>query len=339
MTRALRGLATGIGSLPFTDAGEAVEAVVRACPALPFWPQLPTRTPLEGMLAQFMQQLPATAEDLETFYEHLIAHDVGYFKITQDRAQGLYAFRDALRNNPAWLPPIQFLKCHITGPFTAAAGMKGQDGKAYLHDPTFLQALLKGLAMKALWQIDFLKEFKKPFIVFIDEPYLGCFGSAYTPLNREDAVAGLLELTGSLHSDTVLTGVHCCGNTDWSILTDVSTLDIINFDAFSFSEEFLLYAEDIKRFIARGGILCWGIVPTQEPLEGITALNLAGKIMAKVIRLERKGVDKRALLEQMLVSPACGLGTMAAADAHKTLQLLQETSRVLQEEVYKYEGI
>ena len=32
---------TGIGSLPATDAGEAIASVFADCPDLPYWPQLP----------------------------------------------------------------------------------------------------------------------------------------------------------------------------------------------------------------------------------------------------------------------------------------------------------
>jgi hypothetical protein len=116
---------------------------------------------------------------------------------------------------------------------------------------------------------------------FFDEPYLGCFGSAYTPINREDVVVGLTELTQEIKSDGVLTGIHCCGNTDWSIFTEIQSLDIISFDAFDFLERFLLYAENIREFLGRKGIICWGIVPTQnfsgkETPQLLTEKNYAG---------------------------------------------------------------
>lgn len=54
----LSGLATGIGSLPHTDAEEAVDLVLKYCPQVPFWPQLPRRDAREGMIAQFSEGLP-----------------------------------------------------------------------------------------------------------------------------------------------------------------------------------------------------------------------------------------------------------------------------------------
>ena len=50
------GLATGIGSLPFRDAAEAAELVLRVHPDLPCVPQL--GVPREGVVAQWAGVLP-----------------------------------------------------------------------------------------------------------------------------------------------------------------------------------------------------------------------------------------------------------------------------------------
>ena len=47
------GMATAIGSLPHRDAGAAAALVLRCLPELPAAPQLPMRTPLEGVVAQW----------------------------------------------------------------------------------------------------------------------------------------------------------------------------------------------------------------------------------------------------------------------------------------------
>src|SRR5436190_24293461 len=52
------GLATGIGSLPHHDPTAAAASVMRWLPRFPAAPQLPSRTPLEGMIAQSVRALP-----------------------------------------------------------------------------------------------------------------------------------------------------------------------------------------------------------------------------------------------------------------------------------------
>ena len=162
--------------------------------------------------------------------------------------------------------------------------------------------------------------------MFIDEPFLSAFGSAYTPINRDDVIKGLWEFTSSLKSQDCLIGIHCCGNTDWSIFTDIDSIDIISFDAFSFQDKFLLYSDNLKGFFKKGGIICWGVVPTQEFSGNETPEFLAGKLMSGINTLVKKGLDKDLLLEQMFISPSCGLGTLDTAKSEKILKLLSQTS-------------
>jgi methionine synthase II (cobalamin-independent) len=334
----LQGLACGIGSLPLIDAQKAVDLVLRYLPQIPFWPQLPKSSPQEGMLVQFSENLPGLKikgsdlifsaqdkeKDLEVFYERFIRQELEYFKISPDFAAGLYAF--AQRLSGLDLSGIEFIKCQVTGPFTFCSGITQEDGKTILHDEILRQAMVKGLGMKALWQLEYFKKFGKPMIVFFDEPYLTGVGSAYTPVNRAEVIEVYAELVDSLKSSGCLIGIHCCGNTDWSMLCDAG-VDIINFDAFNFQERFVLYADSLNRFLGKGGLICWGIVPTQEFSPKQDPEFLAQKIKFGLDALVKKGIDRQLLLERLLISPACGLGTLSEGNAEGILSLLNQTSQ------------
>ena len=54
----IKGLATGIGSLPHTDSDKALDLIFKYTPQVPFWPQLPKRDKREGMVIQYSQGLP-----------------------------------------------------------------------------------------------------------------------------------------------------------------------------------------------------------------------------------------------------------------------------------------
>lgn len=342
----LKGLATGIGSLPYTEVNPALDLIFKYCPRIPFWPQLPKRNFREGMIVQFSEGVPClkiTGEnlvfnpadkekELEICYDRIIAEDMEYFKISPGLASGLYEFLGRLENSgSAVLKNINFIKCHVTGPFTYAAGINDESGVSLLHDDVFMQAILKVITMKALWQINLFKKFGKKIIIFFDEPYLGCFGSAFTPINREDVLKGLSELTSAIKSKDVLTGIHCCGNTDWSLFTDVEGMDIINFDAFAFFDRLALYCDHLKAFFRRGGILCWGIVPTNELNIGQTPGSLAGKIQQSVNILVNKGLSKELIVNNLLISPACGLGTLSIDESEKIFRMLSETSSFIRQ--------
>ncbi|MFA5145567.1 MAG: methionine synthase [Candidatus Omnitrophota bacterium] len=339
----LKGLAMGIGSLPHKDADSAINLIFKYLPEIPFWPQLPKRDIREGMIAQFSENFPflkvdkdglnfsmldAKDKELEAFYEKIIANDIDHFKISQEYALGLHKFYQRLEN----LGPLgdtKFIKCQVTGPFTFASSIKDDLGNPLLHDEVLLQVVLKGLIMKANWQINMFRKFGKKMIMFFDEPYLSSFGSAYTPVNREDVVRVLSELTEAVKSPDVLLGVHCCGNTDWSIFMDVPKIDIISFDAFDFLDRLVLYSDNLKDFLGRGGILCWGIVPTQLFTGEETAELLIRKIRDGIFRLKDRGLEENLLLENMLLSSSCGLGTFTPEKSEKVFKLLAEVSSLM----------
>jgi methionine synthase II (cobalamin-independent) len=337
----LKGLATGIGSLPHKEAQAALDLIFKYSPQIPFWPQLPKRDLREGMVAQFIENLPciefakgglvfnAANKDkkLERFYEQIIGNDIDYFKISPDYAIGLDEFYKRLAHSD--LRVREFIKCQITGPFTFAASLKDEKGVALLHDAVFMEVITKGLMMKALWQIKLFKKFGKKIIIFVDEPYLGCLGSAYTPINRQDVVKGLSELTEGIKSEDVLVGVHCCGNTDWSIFTEIKTIDIISFDAFGFLDKLVLYGDSLKGFFKREGILCWGIVPTQDFTGKETKEILLERIKQGITGLIKKGVDKDLIAQNLLLSPSCGLGTLDVEKSSAIFKLLNEISSLV----------
>jgi hypothetical protein len=106
----------------------------------------------------------------------------------------------------------------------------------------------------------------------------------------------------------------------------VKSIDIISFDAFDFLERFILYADNLKGFFKRAGILCWGIVPTQLFTGIETPDFLIRKIKDGINKLVSKGIEEALLSEKLLLSPSCGLGTFTPEKAEKVFKLLSETS-------------
>jgi hypothetical protein len=333
---------TGIGSLPLKDPNAACSLSIRSFD-IPLWPQLPRRSFLEGTVAQFSEKIPGITCDkdslrfdpakkdaqLEGFYERVIARDADYFAPSAAYAQGLHSFLTLLQKKSVTAP---FVKGHITGPFTFAGAVKDPQGKALLSDPVMVEAVTSALSLKALWQIRQFKKAGKEPVIFIDEPYLGCFGSAYTPLSGSQVTAILSQLIeGIRQEDNALLGIHCCGNTDWGLLLNLD-IDIISFDAFGFLDRFLLYEKEIKAFFKKGKTVAWGVVPTVSPERSSTTPDQLIQLFEKRVleALHRKGIDRVQLLEQSLLTPSCGLGdfdvSRSTAEVDTTLGLLRQVS-------------
>jgi hypothetical protein len=335
--------ATCIGSVPFQDIEGTCRDILEHLPFMPFWPQFVKRTHLEDMIIQFSEGLPLlkiikekrslvisktddAASELVAFYEHFLAQDTEHFAIGRDYAPGLYTLLEIMDQDAIQSP---WIKGQTVGPVTFAAAVTDVNGNSILHNPELLEAMTQGLAIKALWQVHKLASSGKKTVIFLDEPYLSGFGSAFTPIQRRAVVDLLSTIIRYLkdNSDTLI-GIHCCGNTDWSMIAEAGP-DIISFDAFEYMDYFLLYPDDIARFLKKGGTVAWGIVPTANFTGNESVEDLLNKLEAGLNRVYDWGIDPAMLAERSILTPACGMGTMTPAAAKKGADLLSDLSERL----------
>jgi methionine synthase II (cobalamin-independent) len=346
-----RCLGTGIGSLPLTDPPKACELIRKIFPEIPFWPQLPKLGFLEQMVPQYAEAFPGVIvdgtkervfveadralEELEAFYEKEMAGDTAYFGLSPEYAAGFLPFLEELRKDSP--PGLVCTKGHVTGPITFGFTVKNEQGVAIFYDPNLQDAVCRLIAMKALYQIELLREFKAPTIIFMDEPYMAAFGTTGMNVGREDVIRSLNMVVERIEGGGGIAGVHCCGNTDWSLLFETA-VSIVNFDAYDFMDKMALYPEQISTFLERGGNLAWGIVPTSEAVRSESAETLTERFERGLEKLVSLGVDRRRLLSQCLITPACGLGSLSEEDARRALSLVRELSTHLRQQYHGQEG-
>ena len=107
-------------------------------------------------------------------------------------------------------------------------------------------------------------------------------------------------------------------------------MDIINFDAWSFWERFVLYRDALVDFLDRGGILAWGIVPTAEFSGTETLEIIMTRLEGEMEELARQGLSRKKLYAQSLLTPSCGMGLLKEEQAEKMLSLLGKLSEQMQ---------
>lgn len=340
-------MATAIGSLPHADARAALDLIFKRIPQVPCWPQLPKRAPAEDMIPQFIEGLPGVVwlaaerrfffnteapvfdEGIVHFYERYLAvNDEKDMKLLEDFAispkhsAGFYAFQERL-----WLMDdlsgIKCLKGQVTGPVTFGLGLPDQTGKASFYSEQLRDIIVKQAAMKAIWQIEKLREFGKKTIIFLDEPALSSFGSsAMIGVSRENVIEALTEVIEAVHSYDGLAGIHCCGNTDWSMILE-TPVDILSLDAYLYGDTLFLYPEELTEFIRRGGTIAWGIVPTSETAAKETAEALVFKYESHIKHLADHGISEETARVASMFTPSCGTGTMSQAQAEAVFDMLQ----------------
>lgn len=340
------GRATLIGSLPVSDYAEALELIMAHTPHIPLWPQLPSN-PLERMMNQFIEGLPGVvesdgktyfdlsgpdfeAEQLAFYEEYLAAADnpastlTSRFRVSEARARGLYDLKKIASHHPQ----IMALKGQITGPFTLLTGLADQDHRLGYYNDSFREMAVKALAMKGAWQVEFLKDLQVPVLVFIDEPALAGLGSsAFISIAKDDIAQDLGEVIGAIKQSGGLAGIHVCANTDWNFLLGLE-LDILSFDAHGFFDRLITCKEQIHAFLARGGVLAWGIVPTADiaSIMAESAESLVALWEKQTDQLVGGAWDKTAILAQSMITPSCGTGAITLEAARKVLALTRDVS-------------
>jgi len=327
MTFTANARATGIGSLPHTDAAEAVQAVFGACPDLPYWPQLPNASPDEGMNEQALVGLPGLRREGnrlrlvqdDAFFEGverlLAAFDAGddtVAALPPEAARGLEPFLAEVRRRGC--PEA---KGQVAGPVTVGMAVLADDGNPILYNDVLRDVLTKFLNLRVRWQARRIAEAGARPVIFVDEPFLASFGTPFFGWDRAQVQATLSAVTDGAET----AGSHCCSNTDWSIFL-AGPVRAVSFDAYEFADNFLVYRDDLRAFLEGGGTIAWGIVPTDpEALAEETVDSLYAKMGDRLARVEALGFSRGEVLRQSLITPACGLGTRPQEAADRALAL------------------
>ncbi|MFO7963279.1 MAG: hypothetical protein R6U50_05100 [Desulfobacterales bacterium] len=339
-----------IGSLPVDSHETANRWVWQYSPAIPLWIQLPANR-AEDMILQFLPGMPglvnedgrvyvdtqgkAFDDELVAFYEEYLSvteenadFDTSRFALSAESAPGFYIFLESLEKRAH---PPEAVKGQVTGPITLCTSVTDQEKTAVFYHDQLRDAAVKLISLKARWQVRRLSGFGVPVILFIDEPSLAGFGSSeFTSISKDQVKACLEEVIDAVHAEGGLAGVHVCANTDWSLILETS-VDIVNFDAYSYFDRFILYSDPIKHFLRTGRILAWGIVPTfpVSSMETESAQSLLAKLTEQMNEIQDLGIDRSGVLAQSLITPSCGAGSLNPAQAVKVLQLTQAVSEVM----------
>ncbi|MBW2591920.1 MAG: hypothetical protein JRE58_02765 [Deltaproteobacteria bacterium] len=342
-----------IGSLPLKDHEQALRLVFEYTPDIPLWVQLPAYKE-ERMIAQFLPGMPGVTveedrvfidtegdlfnDDILKFYEEYMAVTEGEvdidntrFAMRPDTAPGFFMLLEHLEAGNA--SPVA-LKGQISGPVTFGIGLTDREGRAVFYNEQTKDVMVKLLALKAGWQVGKLAAAGLPVILFLDEPAMARFGSSeMISISREEITACLSEVIDAVHYKGGIAGIHVCANTDWSLILE-SAFDIVNFDAYSYFDRFILYADQIKKFFRNGGIIAWGIVPTSLPedIERETTASLLKRWQEQMSQMEKMGIDRSILLRQSLITPSCGTGTLSPAHAERVLELTAGLSRAIRDQ-------
>ena len=329
--------------MPHVDVARACQVVLDNLPEAPVLPSLQNLYPqvysinggyrdARGMACLkvneadgkmfFDTSSSSVTEELTKFYQSYLADDLTPFGLRLETAYGQLAMLKQLElQRPSW----KLVQFSIYGPITFGLQVTDEKGKPIFYNETFRDIVIKSLIMLTRWYEKRLEEVVPniPTLVLWGEPSLQQYGSFLVPISKELIIACLNELKSGTNS---LNCVHCCANTDWSIVME-SKVDAISFDAYNFPDNLCLYASEVGRFLDRGGMLAWGIVPnTEEEITSETANSLVERLEAAIDCLVKKGINKQTILEASFIQPSCNTIGVSPEACERILTTIREVS-------------
>lgn len=349
-----RFLATGVGSVPHSEFGAALDFIWESIPNAPHWPQLPRLGAESSFVGQYLRPLIETGviegfatprfqveatdwrERLARFYELYLQAESGEeeaieaFGFTAEGGIGFEAFCKDLDQRDTH--GVLLLKGQLSGPLTVGMQITDSNRRSCYYDETQRELLVKALAMHAEWQTRRLRRLGFPVLVSIDEPGLYAYGaSTHVTLERETLIANLNEIADGILRQGGIPGAHVCAGMDWTLLFD-SKIQVINFDAYEYMTSMMVLAGPVQDFLERGGILSWGIVPTSPQAFKETVESLYERLEENIRELVKRGVDETRLREQSMLTPSCGTGTLELDLAERIYSLLYELAQKMKEQ-------
>ena len=331
-------LTTAMAVMPHRDVDRALDTALSL--DIPFWPQLPLVNYHEDMYVQASENFPGIVLDLEkrtlgfssekfmAELEEALARfdEPRFFDISPEYSVVYHKFLELDLSGRA------AVRGQLEGPISFGLNVKDENDRPILFDDTVRLFMLEFMAKRVEVQLARLKEKNPDAFMFVDEPGLQFLFSALSGYPDTAAKGDLDMFFGLIPRPR---GIHLCGNPDWDFLLNLD-LDILSLDVYSNGEVFSNYAKSIRRFLDRGGVLVWGLVPTNtEPFEKEDRKALETRLLDIWAALDRKGLDRGFLLSRSLLSPAtcCLVNQDGEKTVEKAFAMVRELSARLREKL------
>ncbi|MDP2797118.1 MAG: hypothetical protein Q8N94_06385 [Methanoregula sp.] len=325
--------ATGVGALPHKDPIEACRDVLEIFPSVPYIPTLPDRGQLESIVYNDSEQLPGRMiRDDRLLFDSTTDHTAAIEQVYMDYVEKNFAsyalhrdyasaFTEMMSHD---LTNVSILKYQVTGPVTFGMQVVDADKRPIYYDTQLADVLAKMLALKARWCESEMKDKTgvKETLIVLNEPYLASLGSSVVPVDKETVRSGWEDI--ALLAEGGL-GIHCCSNTDWEFVLMLNP-SVVSIDAYATAKEFLLYPDTITGYMERGGVVAWGIVPSDSR---IFATETTESLYRKYLDIRTQlctHMPEQLFDAQSLITPSCGIRFADRNSARDIMQAAAEIS-------------
>lgn len=323
---ALSGAASGVGSMPGTDARETARTVTGSLELLPHLPELPARGPGADMIgrgAGLLVELFAQVEPSGWRFADRPGRD------SRRARSWLGEDLDALEEfTQGYRGP---LKLQAVGPWTLAASVELRHGEKALADPGACRdiagSLTEGLR-RHLAEVRTRVPGAEP-VLQLDEPSLSAVlagsvktASGFQRLRAVDRQVAEETLRSVVRALDVPVVVHSCAPGVPIPLLRRAGVAGVSLD-FSFLTE--RDDDDLGEAVEGGTVILAGVVPSTDT--GLS--DPAGSVQGVRTLWRRLGLDPELLGRRVLVTPTCGLAGASPDYAKRALSLSVKAAQSL----------
>lgn len=332
---------TAMGIMPHNNVARALDLALSL--DIPFYPQLPNLSFYEDMYVQTSQNFPGIVLDSDSkkisfdttrFEKELIDYsrkmtEPETFALSRDYSVAYHQFlaRD-LKNYSA-------IRGQINGPVSFGFRVTDQNSRPIIYNEGVRALLFDFIQRKVNHQYHQLKEKNQNAFVWLDEPGLGW---VFSGLSGYNDVQAKQDYHGFLSGFDGPRALHLCASVNLSYLLALG-VGLLSFDAYQMGLMPKGYAGEIADFIRGGGIICWGIVPTDsENLSKETPETLA-RLLASYWQVvsANTGLSTKQIAEQSLIAPArcClkNIGRVGASEDKATCDTGESADLITEEQL------
>jgi hypothetical protein len=313
------GAVCGVGSLPHRDAAAAAAFAIGEFDIATI-PTLPTRSPAETMIAQAVVGVPGVS-----------LGQYGSFAVdpsckTDDMPVKTDLAHDAFAGVRAFLelaPKVRLdgapVKWQFVGPVTLGVALRRAGLESDAAFSLAVRAVRSHLSVLSSAITDVLPS--SPQLVMLDEPWLDQLMAPDFPIPPDEAI-DLMSSGMAALAQTATVGIHCCSRSDIATML-ASGPEVISVPV---SDDLVDWAGYIARFVAEGGVIAWGAVPTEGPV-GASADRHWRTLSDLWCSLVQRGCDPVTLRRQSMITPSCGLATHSVSVARRLARQTSDVSK------------
>lgn len=287
----------------------------------------------ENGRAYFDTEQPNWTEKTTAFFDVYLKVQNGetdllnFFGFPVRSASGFHSFvRNFKSDGPG---PARYVKGQLAGPLTTGLSLTDEKMTASFYNTELREIVVRNLELHARWQSRLLASLGVRPIIFIDEPSLYAYGqAAFITLTREEIIGAIDPICDAVRAEGGIPGIHVCAPADLS-LAMASKVTVVDFDAYQNASLLSVYATELSNFLKRDGIVGWGIVPTSEKAWDEDSDSIVSLFEARLKEVAKAGVDLDRLVEQSMITPSCGAGSLSAELAERVYGLTKDVSERL----------